>query len=258
MRSKRRGISIAFIIIGVLVLAVAYLNRSEVRDWAVALTRPALPSAQPHATPTRSPGVSATQVPATATPRPTAVNLAVPFVPQAPYQVWDLDHEEFCEEASVLMVVSYVHADATVTDKAVAEADLQDIKSWELAHIGFFEDTTAAQTLRIITEKYNVAQAHLVYNPTVQQLKDFLLARKAVIVPSAGRLLGNPNFSGIGPLYHMLVLKGFTADGQFVTNDPGTRKGADYRYTADVIMNAMHDWNNGDVNNGAKVVIVVG
>ncbi len=68
--------------------------------------------------------------------------------------------------------------------------------------------------------------------------------------------LGNPNFSGEGPLYHALVLKGYT-ETTFVTNDPGTRLGADYQYDFDTIMTAMHDWNGGGVENGAKVVVVI-
>jgi hypothetical protein len=103
---------------------------------------------------------------------------------------------------------------------------------------------------------YGYEKAEVVEDPSVEDLKKHIVAGYPVIVPTAGRMLGNPNFTGEGPLYHALVLKGFT-ETTFVTNDPGTRRGADYQYDFETVMNAMHDWNGGDVENGAKVVVVV-
>jgi len=54
----------------------------------------------------------------------------------------------------------------------------------------------------------------------------------------------------------MLLLKGYTSDGEFITNDPGTRNGRNYVYKQAVLMAAIHDWNGGDVMNGVPVVIV--
>ena len=85
-------------------------------------------------------------------------------------------------------------------------------------------------------------------------------------MPSAGRELGNPNFKSPGPIYHNLVIRGYTKDGKFITNDPGTRKGEQYIYDQDVVMAAIHDWvpkgdrtiaANGDVATGQRVVLVV-
>lgn len=186
------------------------------------------------------------------------MNLDIPFVSQAPHKVWDAEHEDFCEEAAALMAASYVNGDNTVTDIDVAEAALQKAKAWENATFGYFESTTAVQTAQMLREHFGMTAVSIQTNPTEKQIKAWVADGKAVVVPSAGRMLGNPNFKGEGPLYHMLVIKGYTADGTFITNDPGTRKGADYLYAPSVIMNAMHDWNNGDVPNGAKVVIIVG
>ena len=87
-------------------------------------------------------------------------------------------------------------------------------------------------------------------------MKSALANGSPIIVPAAGRELANPNFTGAGPLYHMLVVRGYT-DSTFVTNDPGTRNGNGYVYKQKIIMDAMGDWNGGDPANGAKVVIVV-
>ncbi len=57
----------------------------------------------------------------------------------------------------------------------------------------------------------------------------------------------------------MLVIKGYTADGKFITNDPGTRRGADFLYSAATLLNANHDWRaDGKVDRGRKVVLIVG
>ena len=115
--------------------------------------------------------------------------------------------------------------------------------------------TTAEQTAAVI-ETYYYLSPEVILNPTTEDLMTALAAGYPVIIPVAGRLLGNPNFTGEGPLYHVLVIKGYTEKG-FITNDPGTRNGADYFYTFDVIMNAIHDWNGGDVLNGQKIMIIV-
>lgn len=255
---RNRSATSLFVLIAVLAAVLLFAQRGRLRDLASDLTKPSVPSALPYpaaiVSPTQPPSRPSTK-PVSA---PVSVNLDIPFVSQAPHQVWDADHEEFCEEATVLMVASYIRGDRSVTNPDVAEVALQKIKAYEMATFGYFKDTTAAETARIIREHFGIKKVEVVYNPTEKQIKSWVAAGRAVIVPAAGRKLGNPNFKAPGPLYHMLVVKGYTANGTFITNDPGTRKGADYLYSASVIMNAMHDWNNGDVDNGAKVVIVVG
>ena len=77
-----------------------------------------------------------------------------------------------------------------------------------------------------------------------------------MVVPLAGRDIGNPNFTPPGPVYHMLVVKGYDAQ-NFITNDVGTRKGDSYVYKKNVIMKNMHDWNAKDIHLGAKRVLVL-
>lgn len=193
---------------------------------------------------------------------PSAKNLKVPFTSQAPHGKWDGDHNEFCEEASVVMVGRY-WTDRTIASADEAEAALQQIKTWEIEHLGFFYDTTADEVAKILEGMYDL-KVEVKRNPTVEDIKRAVAAGKPVIVPSAGRELGNPNFRQPGPIYHMLVIRGYTADGKFITNDPGTRKGEQYVYDTAVVMNAMHDWVPagermkaafGDTN-GDKVVLI--
>lgn len=157
----------------------------------------------------------------------------------------------------MLMAMSYIRGE-DISNPDVADAKMLAIKAFEEKRFGYHKDTDIAETAIIIKEFYKYSKISIVKNPSILDIKKALSGGKAVIAPVAGRELGNPYFQSPGPLYHMLVIKGFTKDGKFITNDPGTRRGADFIYKTDVLMNAIHDWNNGDVYNGRKVVIIVG
>ncbi len=184
-----------------------------------------------------------------------SVNLDVPFTPQAPLANWDELHGEACEEASVLMAVRYFQK------KPIGLPEDADIAIMELVAnntaLGFPVDDTAEEVAVLIRHEDPSLTAVVWEDPTVDQMTEALLAGKLVIVPAAGRQLGNPFYTAPGPVYHMLVIKGFTEDGYFITNDPGTKRGKDYVYRFDVLMNAIHDWNGGKVETGARRVIVV-
>lgn len=186
-----------------------------------------------------------------------SINLAVPFTVQAPNANWDEVHQEFCEEASVLMAASYIK-DWDIPSPEFADQKMFEIKTFEEERFGYYKDTTAEETATIIREFYGIEKVTVVYDPTIEDIKKAINEKKVIIAPAAGRQLGNPYFRQPGPLYHALVIKGYTKEGNFITNDPGTQHGADFIYNPDVLMNAVHDWNGGDVPNGRKVVIVVG
>lgn len=188
---------------------------------------------------------------------PAALNLAVPFTSQAPFANWDAVHQETCEEASAYMVAAYYRGVSGTIDPQTAEDELQRLVALEREMFGYFEDTTALETARLITEAYGL-RAQVENDPTVEHIKSHVAAGRPVVIPAAGRLLGNPNFTGDGPPYHMLVIRGY-ADGNFITNDPGTRRGEEYVYSEATIMNAIHDWTGSydTVETGPKVILVV-
>jgi hypothetical protein len=184
-----------------------------------------------------------------------ALNLRVPFMIQAPQQIWDELHGEACEEASSIMLAAYYDSEKEITTEE-AEARILDAVSYEANTFGYHLDTTAAETAQMLREHFDVSQAQAIAIDSIDDIKLRLNAGHPVIVPAYGKDLGNPNFRNGGPLYHMMVIKGYT-DTHFITNDPGTRRGADYVYDFDTLWNAIHDWNGGDVQNGAKVMIAV-
>jgi len=196
---------------------------------------------------------------------PTEVNLDVPFSSQAPFANWDEVHEETCEEASVLMVHAFYEGEVKgEIDPNIAEDVLQDMVESERMIFGFFEDTTVEQTANFAKIYYGYERVDVLENPSIDDLKTHLAEGRPVIVPAAGRILSNPFFSGIGPIYHMLVLKGYTEHG-FITNDPGTRRGADWVYNYDHLMSSIHDWvvpegieeRQSDIMDSARKVIVI-
>ncbi len=244
-------------------------SSSRVHSWWADLTKPKLPVAE-NASQTIVNTITNRLANANAantnsvTPLPTEKNLAVPFSSQAPDANWDADHEEFCEEAAIMMIGRFYQG-RKFSSTADAEAGLQQLKKWEVENLGWYFDTTAAENAKILEDVYGL-QVELLTDPTITQIKMAIAAGHPVIVPSAGRELGNPNFTGDGPLYHNLVIRGYTKDGKFITNDPGTRKGEAYVYDQQVIMNAIHDWvpkgdrtiaANGDVAKGQRVVLIV-
>lgn len=189
---------------------------------------------------------------------PTSINLAVPFSSQAPQGSWDEPYQEACEEASVYMVHAYFSGmdegqiPADTADKAIVQ-----IVEFEMELFGAYKDTTAEKT-GVFAELLYGHTYQVLNNPTVEDIQRKLVQGFPVIVPAAGRLLRNPYFTAPGPLYHMLVIRGYTQDGKFIVNDPGTYRGEAYLYDFDTIMNAMHDWNDGgEITEGGKVVLVL-
>ena len=189
---------------------------------------------------------------------PVSKNLAVPFTSQAPNGNWDEPYQEGCEEASVYMVHAYFSGmDEGRIPASTADEALLQIVEFEMELFGFYKDTTTEQT-GVLAELMYGHNYQLVANPTVEDIQSKLVKGHPVIVPAAGRLLGNPYFTAPGPLYHMLVIRGYTEDGQFIVNDPGTYRGEAFLYDFDTIMNAMHDWNEGgEITDGGKVVLVL-
>lgn len=184
-----------------------------------------------------------------------AFNLKIPFTPQAPHANWDMPYQEACEEASVLMA-SWFIKDVQERTSDEVDQEILELVAWEKERFGYYEDTTMEETLTIAREYFGFIDAYIIEHPTIEDIENAIANGYPMLVPAAGKLLDNPYFSGDGPLYHMLVIRGFT-DTHFITNDPGTRRGEAFPYEKKHLMSVMHDWNGGDVENGISAVIVV-
>ena len=259
---KRATFLTASVLMAVLIVAAVprgmkYLERQRIiaEQEKVILPPPEAPSSSSRAAVSSSVSSSLSATPPASSVRG-SVNWDVPFTSQAPLANWDEVHQEACEEASVLMVIRYFQGKSLGTPEQ-ANVDIEALVERNTA-LGFPVDDTAAEIITLLHDQDPSLSAKLLKNPTADDLKKVLSEGKLVIVPAAGQQLGNPYFTAPGPRYHMLVLRGYTANGYVITNDPGTKRGKEYAYSWDVLIGAIHDWNGGDVENGEKVVVVVG
>jgi VanZ family protein len=187
---------------------------------------------------------------------PKNIFIKVPFTTQAPLVNWDALHEEACEEASLIMIKYYL--DKKPLSKNIAEKEIQALVAYENKNYGDFKDTTAIETMKLAEDYYEIENLKVIYDFKAEDIKRYLAEGRPIIVPVAGRDLGNPNFTPPGPLYHNLVLVGYDGD-MIITNDPGTRKGEGYKYNVEVLYGAIHDFPGRpeDIRKGQKAMIVL-
>jgi len=171
----------------------------------------------------------------------------VPFLSQAPFGDWkDLRQQDGCEEASAIMAMLWVRGDGRVT-KDYALSKILDIHDYEEKNYGNGYDTSAEDTLEnIINGYYNYKNASLITDATLENIRNELARGNLIIAPVNGQALKNPNYSGSGPERHMLVIIGYDpVKKEFITNDPGTRKGENYRYGETLFYNSIRDYASG-------------
>lgn len=181
-----------------------------------------------------------------------SVLIKMPFLVQAPFANWDALHEDACEESSLIMVYHYYNK-TKIDSSQQGEDEIQKIIEYETKN-GYGQSITLSE-LAIIARKYYNMNSSRIVNASKETIITELNNGKPVIVPAAGKLLDNPNFKNGGPNYHMLVIKGYDKNG-FITNDPGTRKGEGFRYTYENLLNAIHDWDPVNIQNGEKYILV--
>ncbi len=189
-------------------------------------------------------------------PLPPSVRIQVPFLVQAPTGNWDMPFQEACEEVSILMVHHYLDG-SPVPKGAAAEKAITDLVEWEVSELSYSADIDAEKAARIAKDYWG-HRGQVLYDFTIDDMKRLLAEGHPIIVPLAGRDVGNPYYSGEGPWYHMLVVTGYDGN-QFITNDPGTRRGEGYRYPQQRLYNAIHDWtgHKEGIRQGRKVMILL-
>lgn len=176
-----------------------------------------------------------------------SVLLDVPFVSQAPLGNWsDPRKQDGCEEAAAIMAMAWVNGEKSLDAKSVDE-EINDISKYEEDALGTFHDTSVFDTTQTIFKgyfKYN--KVSVIYRIKKEDIIKELVAGNLVIVPARGQILGNPNYTPPGPVTHNLVITGYDEKTkEFITNDPGTRKGKGFRYNEDVLMDAVFDYPTG-------------
>lgn len=185
---------------------------------------------------------------------PASVNQDVTFFPQAPDGRWGLPWQEACEEASITLAYHYFVKEPLTKEQF--KKDILGLMDWENKHFGDYRDTTVAQTAAMLKGYFRFTDLKILQNPTVDSLKRELAAGHLIVAPFAGRMLGNPYYSGIGPYYHNMVIKGYDQK-NFITDDVGTRRGLNYAYPYNTLLRALHDYRAKDIEKAPGRVLVL-
>lgn len=169
----------------------------------------------------------------------------VPFTPQAPLGNWeDIREQNGCEEAALLMAVSWAR-EKTFSPEAAAR-EIQSMSDYHLRAHGHFHDLSNADTLQLLKEYFHYFDARLVENVSADDIKKELARGRLVIVGVNGVILGNPNYEPPGPKNHKILIVGYDESSrEFITHDPGTSRGENYRYGFDLLESSLEDYPTG-------------
>jgi hypothetical protein len=171
---------------------------------------------------------------------PATVILQVPFSTQAPDDSWS--RNEDCEETSITMANAYLTG--TTEDKLppdAAQTAINNLKAWENAHLGYNANTGVDATTQMAEGAFGLTISQI-QNFTEEDLKNALINKHPILLPIDAKLLPDTHYSNGGPLYHMIVIRGFKGD-TFIVNDPGVTDGDGNQYPFTVLQNASADWN---------------
>lgn len=190
------------------------------------------------------------------------VLLDVPFIVQAPFGQWkDPRQQDACEEAAVLMAISWIN-NQKIIDKNAALKEIFSMIDYQTKNYGEYRDTSAADTAkRLIAGYFNHQNYFIKENITIKDIWEELSKGNLIIVPANGQKLNNPFFTPPGPERHMIVIRGFDLKTlEFITNDPGISQGEKYRYPQEILFNAIRDYPTGyhvSISKETKIMIVV-
>ncbi|HPT65866.1 MAG TPA: C39 family peptidase [Candidatus Woesebacteria bacterium] len=182
------------------------------------------------------------------------------FVPQSPEKNWDQPWQDACEEASLLTVDFYYKNKSA--DSSHIKENILNMLSFEETK-NYTHDMNISE-MAIVGEEYLGYRSEIIDNPTIDQIKKYLIQNIPVIVTANGKTLyaENKHFNSGGPYYHSLVILGFDDDkNQFTVHDVGTQFGAYFHYSYPLLMESIHDFpasgHKEEINSGEKRVLVL-
>ena len=189
-------------------------------------------------------------------PLPETFILAVPFTPQAPTNNWN--RNEDCEETSITMANAFLNGEQEDRMPApLAQAAIDNLKKWEQANLGYNANTGADATQKMAEGAFSL-KIRQIPNYTENDLKKALVNSQPILLPINARLLNNPKYFDNGPLYHMIIVRGYKSH-TFIVNDPGTDSGDGNEYSFSTLHKAAADWNQATkkMDPNRKVALIV-
>lgn len=178
---------------------------------------------------------------------PRTINNIVSFTSQAPLGEWDDPRQQdACEEAVVLMAEAWLFQVPNYPTK-IWRNKIVDLSDFQKEKYGEYRDASLLDIRdRIFKDYFAYPDVEIKNISSINDIIKELEAGNLVLAPTNGQALKNPNFKAPGPERHMLLIKGYDYEKkEFITNDPGTRKGADYRYSAEILYEAIRSYKTG-------------
>ncbi len=175
------------------------------------------------------------------------VRLAVPHIWEIPDGKWVPPWSGACEEVSAVMVERfYLHDKTLQLTPTQTKKIVGPLFPWENKTFGSNIDTDATRTARLIND-FSSAEATIVWEPTLDAIKAELRAGRPVISMHYGYGMQNPRhrFRQGSSSYHVVVLAGYDdTKKEFLVNDSEFKDGRHNRYSYDIIMNSLHDFDH--------------
>lgn len=204
--------------------------------------------------------------PITAQGRPQSAILNVPYVMQAPHGDWSDNRQQYgCEEASIVMAMAWVRYNGDPTkhqiDKDEAVRDIVNMSEYEKVIYGFYEDTNAQDSARLIREFYQYPNVKVQENITVENIKQEIAKNRVVIVPLNTRATGLPMYKN-GPVRHTIVVVGYDdKNDEVIIHDPIVPNGDFIWIPSSALQTALWNYNSGihrPLGNRSTALISVG
>ena len=149
------------------------------------------------------------------------------------------------------MAMAWVHG-SEFGDFRQRSNDLITIGEWENANIGGSGDTSAIQTLQIITGYYLWDWAYLSLDPSIEYLINEIENGHVIILPINGQILDSPYYGNPAPEHHNLLIVGVDTDKQvFIVHDPGTIRGQNLEISYEKILESNQDID------GEKIAVII-
>ena len=177
---------------------------------------------------------------------PAKVAIDVPFTSQAPLEdQWEDDrYQNACEEASILMAMAWVNNSSLTPEKASNE--IAKLTQYQQDKYGEHRDRSAKDTTQLIKEYFKYENVEYKANISYEDIIKELAIGNIIVAPFNGQKLNNPYYVPPGPIEHMATIVGYDQEkNEFIVNDPGTKRGKDFRYSASVVQNALQDYPTG-------------
>lgn len=186
------------------------------------------------------------------TPIPASKTIAVPYTVQAPLVNWNV-HEESCEEAAALMYHWFLAGQKVdIIPVQTADAEMRTMKAWQIKNYGREPDLNLSQLGEFMKGYYGY-HYKVTNNITADTIKREIAAGNPVLVPVITHALGNPHY-GRNPSYHILVIKGYDANG-IITNDAGVKEGRNYYYIWATLWHAI-DAQTPQMKQGRDLLVI--